>query len=101
MGDMDVRHDDKDLGRLEADPNYRSGLDMPIVRAFHRVMLILRAISNETGLYSFKSLRCKKLQGKRSQERSLRLNDQWRLIVALEKREGGNLLVVKGIEDYH
>lgn len=96
-----MRHDDKNLERLEIDPDYRSRLDIAIVRAFRRVMVTIRGISDETGLYNYNLLQCEKLHGKRAHERSLRLNDQWRLIVTLQKREGGNLLVVKGIEDYH
>jgi toxin HigB-1 len=54
-------------------------------------------------LYAQKSLRYEKLQGSRGKdrERSLRLNDQWRLIVTEEADEEGRYLLIHKIEDYH
>lgn len=45
----------------------------------------------------------KKLKGGRGNkgERSLRLNDQWRLIVRLMKDEEGKLILIINLEDYH
>jgi proteic killer suppression protein len=34
-------------------------------------------------------------------EQSIRLNNQWRLIVRLEKDKEGKYLVILDIEDYH
>src|SRR5262245_16537228 len=99
---MDVRHDNQDLGRLESDPNYSGGWDRAIVRSFRKVMNLIRGVADERGLAQWRSLRTEKLKGARSHQWSLRLNDQWRLIYEIEKREGGrNLFVTKGIEDYH
>lgn len=98
---MDVRHDDSDLERLETDPEYTRGLEKPLVRAFRKVLLIVRGVRNETELYQWRSLRFEKLKGKRDHQRSLRLNDQWRVVVEIVKGADGNTVVVKGIEDYH
>jgi proteic killer suppression protein len=97
---MLVRHEDDDLARVEADPEYTGKLDKSRVRAFRKVLNILRAIPNETSIYQHKALRFEKLKG-REPERSLRLNNQWRLIVEIESGEAGNCIVVKRIEDYH
>lgn len=101
---MDVRHDDPELEKAETDPNYNGGLDLKVVRAIRKVLSIIRNIvENETQLYGRKGLRFEKLKGNRSHQHSLRLNDQWRLIVEIEKRPGpnSNVCVVKGFEDYH
>ncbi len=99
---MDVRHDDADLARIEQDPSYRGKFDVPRVRAFRKVMNIVRSVQNEAELRQWKSLRLEKLKGKRQHQHSLRLNDQWRLIIELESREGQDVcVVVKGVEDYH
>ncbi len=42
-----------------------------------------------------------RLKGRRRHQRSLRLNRQFRLIVEVEARPGGNLIALKSIEDYH
>ena len=98
---MDVRHDDKELEALESDPEHKSGLDQSLVRRFRKVMNLVRSVQHETELYAWKGLRFKKLSGDRDHQRSLRLNDQWRLIVEIEGSDLGNICVVKGIEDYH
>ncbi len=99
---MEIWHDDKDLESMESDPDYSGKWGREIVRSFRKVLILLRGIGNETGIYQFKSLRFEKLKGRRKHQRSIRLNDQWRLILEIEKNpDGGNRLVIKGIEDYH
>ena len=100
---MEVRYDDDELARIEADPDYSGGLDRPRVRAFRKLMNIVRSAANETELYQWKGMRFEKLKGARSHQKSLRNNIQCRVIVEIEKGNGpnNNVLVVKGIEDYH
>jgi proteic killer suppression protein len=101
---MHARHDDAELEKAETDPNYNGGLDLKLVRALRKVMNIIRNhAQNETQLIAFRGLNFEQLKGKRSHQHSLKLNDQWRLIVEIEKRPGpnNNVCVVKGIEDYH
>lgn len=71
-----------------------------IMDDFFDVMSAIDAARDERDLYGLKSLRFEKLKG-RLGERSLRLNKQWRLIVALEKDDEGAYLLVIDIEDYH
>ncbi len=63
-------------------------------------MAIIDAAVDERDLYAQKGLRFKKLKGKRGQ-RSLGLNDQWRLIVTVDEDNQGNYLTIIDIEDYH
>ncbi len=74
-----------------------------VIDAFFDVMSIIEAVQNETEFYSFKSLQFEKLQGKRGKkgQRSLRLNDQFRLILTIEKDRTGKSLLIIAIEDYH
>src|SRR5438477_11668698 len=98
---MRVRHQDTNLERLEGDLSYDGGFGRPVVRGFRKVMAWIRSADDERDLYMLKSLHYEKLKGKRSHQRSLRLNDQFRLIIELEPEEAGNLVVVMAIEDYH
>lgn len=98
---MDVAHDDDDLARIETDADFNGGYSEAIVRAFIRVMNLLRSIQHEAELRRWRSLRFKKLSGRRQHQWSIRLNQQWRLIIEIEQRDGGNCLTIKGIEDYH
>jgi toxin HigB-1 len=72
-----------------------------IVDAFFEVISIIDAALNTQDLYAQKSLRYEKLKGKRSDERSLRLNDQWRLVVTETSDEDGPYILIYKIEDYH
>ena len=48
-----------------------------------------------------KSLHFEKLKGDRQEERSMRLNKQWRLIVKIIPDTPKNRVAVLAIEDYH
>ena len=63
-------------------------------------MSAIDAAIDSRDLRKLKGFRFEKPKG-RPGERSLRLNKQWRLIVALEKDSKGNYLLIIDIEDYH
>ena len=48
-----------------------------------------------------KSLHFEKLKGDRKEQHSMKLNDQWRLIVKLEKKSEKTVVEILSIEDYH
>jgi len=72
-----------------------------VVDAFCEVMSIISAAVDERDLYSLKGLRYEKLKGDRKGQHSIRLNDQFRLIVEREKDNQGRYLLIIDIEDYH
>jgi proteic killer suppression protein len=72
-----------------------------VVDAFFRVMSIIEAVPDIRDLYQLKSLRFEKLKGTRKDERSVRLNKQYRLTMRLEEDEEENYLLILDIEDYH
>jgi proteic killer suppression protein len=98
---MRVRHVDARLERAETDPAFDAGLGRPVVRAFRKVMGWIRDADDERDFYALRSLHYEKLKGKRSHQRSMRLNDQFRLILEIEPAAGGNIVIVVRVEDYH
>ncbi|MEO8498939.1 MAG: type II toxin-antitoxin system RelE/ParE family toxin [Planctomycetota bacterium] len=98
---MDVRFADSDLDRLETEAGFNAGFDVAIVRKFRKTMQLIRAAPDERIFYQMKSLHYERLKGKRSNQRSMRLNDQWRLILEIEQQENGKIVVILSIEDYH
>ena len=98
---MRVRHADRDLESLEADPGFRSEFSENIVKAFRKRMQFIRSARDERDLYALKSNRFEKLKGGRSHQHSIRLNDQMRLILEFEGEAPNKVLVVIAIEDYH
>jgi proteic killer suppression protein len=98
---MEVEFADDDLDRLEVDRRFTAGHDRGVVKAFRKVMQVIRAAPDERDFYALKSLHFEKLQGARAHQRSMRLNDQWRLIVELKGEAPNKTVRVVGIEDYH
>jgi proteic killer suppression protein len=99
---MLVRHADRTLERLETDAGYRVKKYGPdVTRAFRKRMTTIRNVPDEQDFYNQKSLHYEKLKGDRSHERSMRLNDQFRLILQIVKEQDGRVAVIVSIEDYH
>ncbi|MGA9133955.1 MAG: type II toxin-antitoxin system RelE/ParE family toxin [Candidatus Sulfotelmatobacter sp.] len=98
---MRVTHASSKTERLEREPAYTDGRPPDVVKAFRKRMQFLRAAKTEQDLRNWKALHFEKLKGQRKDERSVRLNDQWRLILKLEQATNGPQIVVVGITDYH
>lgn len=98
---MDVDFEDASLRRLEADPGFTAGYEAALVKAFRKRMQLIRAAIDERAFYVMKSLHYEKLKGKLEGHCSMRLNDQWRLLLRLRQDEGGKTVVVISIADYH
>jgi toxin HigB-1 len=98
---MKVRHANRDLERLEADPKFVSGHGQNVVQAYRKRMQFIRGAHSEQDFRAMKSLHFEKLKGSRSQQHSIRLNDQWRLILEFEGEAPDKVAVVIKIEDYH
>ena len=98
---MDVMFEDPSLEKLEVDPKYTAGLDAALVKAFRKRLQFIRAALDERAFYAMKSLHYEKLKGDLAGQRSMRLNDQWRLILRLEEDDTGKLVVIVSMADYH
>jgi len=94
---MEVRILDRKLVELEVDPSRDGEWPTGIGRAYRKLMMSIRAAVDERDLYAMKSHRFKKWEDKHS----MRLNDQWRLILDIEKAEPKNVILVVSIRDYH
>lgn len=98
---FEVSYRDESLERLERDAKYTAGFSPAIVRAFRKHMWAIRSAVDERDLRQRKSTHFEKLKGDRGHQNSMRLNDQWRLIIEIEGKGNVKKLVVVGIEDYH
>lgn len=98
---MDYRFDDDYLERLYTDPAYTHGFSPGVVKAFRKRMQSIREAPDERTFYGQKSLHFEKLKGSRSHQHSMKLNDQWRLVMELEGRGPKKVVAIKSIEDYH
>ena len=98
---MEVQFRDGRLDRLETDPKFDGGFSQAVVRAFRKRLQFIRDTPDERVFYQMRSLHFEKLKGKRKHQYSMRLNDQWRLILELDDQAPTKVVVVVAIEDYH
>ena len=100
---MRLRFGDKDLERLWADPTFvLPSLGPDLTRAYRKKVHFLAQAATTQDLRAMKSFRLEKLRGNREGQHSIRLNDQWRLILRFETDETEELVVaVLEVVDYH
>ena len=98
---MDVEFANDEWDRLETELNFYAGFSRDIVRAYRKLIQVIRGAPDERTFYALKSLHFEKLKGNRDHQRSMRLNDKWRLIIEIKPSQPKNVVIVVGIEDYH
>lgn len=100
---MNFAFEDKACFRLYTEEIGAKEYPKGVVDAFFEVMLIIDGAKDIRDLYALKGLRVEKLKGSewKRGERSLRLNEQYRLIFILERDEHGPHILVVSLTDYH
>ena len=98
---MKIRFGDPDLDRLETDAAFTARKSQALVKAFRIRIQGIRAAKDERDLRAPKSWRFEKLEGARSHQHSIRLNDQFRLILEIEGGPSDKTIVVVAIEDHY
>jgi proteic killer suppression protein len=92
---------DDSLLDLATNKNARSGLPQAIEKKFRLRIQQIMSFVDEREFYSIKSLQFEKLKGNRSHQHSIRLNDQWRVILEFEGEAPNKRVIIVGVEDYH
>jgi proteic killer suppression protein len=98
---FEIRFKNESLEKLQVE-NAKDDKAYPpgIGKRFRWTLGYIRSAISERDLYAMRGLGFEKLQGKREHQYSMKLNDQWRLI--LEMEDGNPRIVwVVAIEDYH
>jgi proteic killer suppression protein len=97
---MEVRFENDELDRLEVQAG-NGRFSEAIAKAYRKRMQQIRAASGTQDFYALKSLHFEKLKGDRAGQWSMRLNDQWRLIMKIAEKDGRTEAVICDITDYH
>lgn len=98
---MEVRFRDSYYEQIERDPKYSSNFDARIIKAYRNRINYIRQAVDERDMFALRSWRFEKLKGSRCHQYSIRLNDQWRLILEMEGDAPNKIIVIVQIEDYH
>ena len=97
---MEIVFKDATLALIESEAAGETKLPVAVIKAARRKLTVLRAAVDDRSLRNWKSLHYEKLKGDREGQRSIRLNDQYRMVFVLT---GTDVLTatILGIEDYH
>lgn len=99
---MRIEFEDDDLRQLYTDAAFRApSLGPDLTKQFRKKVQLVAAAADERDLYNLRGLHLEKLAGARSGQRSIRLNDQFRLILRFDTDHDGRLVVVVELTDYH
>lgn len=98
---MEIAFKDKSLERLYTDKTATSRLPDAVVTAFRRRMQSIRAAHSTLDFRSNKGMHFERLKGQRQHQHSMRLNDQFRLVLELQDQDEKTLVLIVSVEDYH
>ena len=97
---MEVAFDDASLDALETDVGARTRFPTGVTKAYRRRLWQIRAAHDERDFYANRGFHFERFQEMEGHY-SLRLNDQYRLIVRFEQHSEERTSVIVAIRDYH
>lgn len=98
---MEVDFQDSELEEMANDSNYKGNWSPAIVKALRKRLNFIKQAIGQQDLYAFRSNHLEKLKGQRHGQHSIRLNNQYRLIIQFKTRQGKKIVSIIKIEDYH
>jgi proteic killer suppression protein len=98
---MDIVFADATLALIETEDAGATKLPVPVIKSARRKLTVLRAAIDDRSLRNWKSLHYERLRGDRAGQRSIRLNDQYRMVFELDESSNPQVVTVIAIEDYH
>jgi proteic killer suppression protein len=90
-----------ELALIETDEAGATRLPVAVIKSARRKLTVLRAATDDRSLRNWKSLRDEKLKGNREDQRSIRINDQYRMVFRLNDETDPPTITILSIEDYH
>lgn len=98
---VDVDYHDPVLEKLVAQADLApKGWSRDVIRSYRKKIQIIRNAKDERDLRNMRGLRLEKLKGGREGQFSIRLNDQFRLILTFETVDDRTAVILE-IVDYH
>lgn len=99
---MQIEYGDEVLRRLAEDRYFAPRQwSREVIRAYRKKIQLLGAAKDGRDLRQLRGLRLKDLSGKRSGTSSIRLNDQYRLVLRFRTDPEGRVVIVLELVDYH
>src|SRR3954451_2423798 len=89
------------LALIETDEAGATRLPVAVIKSARRKLTVLRAVTDDRSLRNWRSLRYEKLKGNRDGQRSIRINDQYRMVFRIDEETDPPTITILSIEDYH
>ncbi len=98
---MKIEFADDDLAQICTDQAFRLGLPVAVIKTARFRLIQLEAARDERDLRNLKGLHYKKGKGERDGTRSVRINDQYRIVFTLADEERPPIIRIIHIGDTH
>lgn len=90
-----------ELALIETEEAGKTRFSIAIIKAARRRLTVIRAAPDDRALRNWKSLHYERLRGGREGQRSIRLNDQFRMVFTVDETTNPQIATIIDIEDYH
>ena len=91
----------KEHAKIETEEAPQLKLPLSVIRATRKKLTLLKAAPDERTLRNWKSFHYEKLKGEKKGLKSIKINDQWRMVFALNNNTNPPTVSIIDIEDYH
>jgi len=98
---MDIEFADAKLALIETDDAAQTKLPIAVIKSARRKLTLLRAAPDDRTLRNWKGFHYEKLKGDRKGQRSIRINNKYRIVFILDSEADPQKAMVLSIEDYH
>jgi proteic killer suppression protein len=99
---MEIKFEDKQkIALIETEDAAKTKFPISVINSCRKKLNALRAAVDERDIRNWKSFHYEKLKGDKDGMRSIRINDQWRLIFKLNDESSPPSITILEIDDYH
>lgn len=98
---MEIEFADSDLAIIETDDAAKTKLPIAVIKSARCKLTLLQAAPDDRSLRNWKSLHYEKLKGDKEGQRSIRVNDKYRIVFILDSDVEPQKATILSVEDYH
>jgi proteic killer suppression protein len=98
---MKIEFRKEKLALILTDRAAETGLPFEVIKSCRIKLIYLEDATDERDLRNWRSLHYEKLKGERDGQRSIRLNDKWRLVFELDEKEDRIVVLVVDVENHY
>jgi proteic killer suppression protein len=98
---MKIEFRDKRLAIIRTERAHKLKLPVAVIKAAREKLLLIEAAPDERTLRNWRSLNFKKREGDKEGRRTIRVNDQYRILLVLDETTTPPTVVILDIGDTH